>query len=62
MLRLLISHDRYFIERVGVNRVLVAEEGRLRAVESVDVYEVEVSAAYGGTSHMLERPRSSTGL
>jgi ATP-binding cassette subfamily F protein 3 len=38
----LVSHDRYFIERIGVNRVEVLEEGRLRPVESVEEYEREL--------------------
>jgi ATPase subunit of ABC transporter with duplicated ATPase domains len=44
---LLVSHDRYFVERVGVNRVDVLEHGMLRAVESVDEYERELVAGAG---------------
>ncbi|MEJ7655315.1 MAG: ABC-F family ATP-binding cassette domain-containing protein, partial [Chloroflexia bacterium] len=36
---LLVSHDRYFIERVGVNRFEVMEDGVLRPVESMHQYE-----------------------
>jgi ATP-binding cassette subfamily F protein 3 len=39
---LLVSHDRYFIERIGVNRVEVLEDGTLRAVDSVEAYEDEL--------------------
>ncbi len=35
---LVVSHDRYFLERVGVNSVLVMEEGTLRKVDSVEEY------------------------
>jgi ATP-binding cassette subfamily F protein 3 len=38
---LLISHDRSFIEQVGVDRVLIMEGGRLREVESVETYETD---------------------
>jgi len=41
---LLISHDRYFIERVGIARVEVLSDGRLHAVESVEEYEAEIAA------------------
>jgi ATP-binding cassette subfamily F protein 3 len=40
---LLISHDRFFIERVAVNRVLIMDEGRVREVESIAAYEEEVA-------------------
>jgi ATP-binding cassette, subfamily F, member 3 len=36
---LLVSHDRTFIERVGINRVEVLEGGRLQSMESVEAYE-----------------------
>jgi ATPase subunit of ABC transporter with duplicated ATPase domains len=39
---LLVSHDRYFIERIGLNRFEVMEAGRLRGVESLEEYEEEV--------------------
>lgn len=39
---LLVSHDRYFIDRVGVNKVLVMEQGLVRQVESMEAYESEV--------------------
>jgi ATP-binding cassette, subfamily F, member 3 len=40
---LLVSHDRHFIEHVGVNRVLILEAGQLREVESVAAYEAEMA-------------------
>jgi len=40
---LLVSHDRYFIERVGVTRVMVLHDGALHEVESVEAYESELS-------------------
>jgi len=39
---LLISHDRYFIERIGVTRILVMQNGRLHVVESLAAYEAEL--------------------
>jgi ATP-binding cassette, subfamily F, member 3 len=36
---LVVSHDRYFIERIGVTRVEVMEGGKLLAVDSVEAYE-----------------------
>lgn len=36
---LVVSHDRYFLERIGVNRVEVMEGGRLHPTESVEAYE-----------------------
>jgi ATPase subunit of ABC transporter with duplicated ATPase domains len=42
---MLVSHDRYFIERIGINRVEVLEKGRLRAVEGVEAYERELVRA-----------------
>jgi ATP-binding cassette subfamily F protein 3 len=39
---LLVSHDRYFIDRVGINRFEVMDAGRLRAVESIEAYEREM--------------------
>ena len=39
---LLVSHDRYFIERIGVNRVEVLDSGRLRNVATVEEYEREL--------------------
>jgi ATPase subunit of ABC transporter with duplicated ATPase domains len=41
---MVVSHDRYFLERIGVNRVAVLEDGGLREVDSVDAYEQEVAA------------------
>ncbi len=41
---LLISHDRYFVERVGITRVEVLADGRLHAVEGVEEYEAEIAA------------------
>jgi len=40
---LLISHDRYFVERVGITRVEVLADGRLHAVEEVEDYEAEIA-------------------
>jgi len=40
---LVISHDRYFLERIGVNRVEVLEGGVLRTVESIEEYERELA-------------------
>ncbi len=39
---LVVSHDRYFLDRIRVNRVEVMENGRLRPVEGVEQYEEEV--------------------
>lgn len=39
---LLISHDRSFLERVGVNRIDVLGGGRLRAEESIEAYEARL--------------------
>ncbi|GAC1508299.1 MAG: ABC-F family ATP-binding cassette domain-containing protein [Chloroflexota bacterium] len=36
---LLISHDRYFVERAGITRVEVMQEGTLSSADSVDEYE-----------------------
>jgi ATPase subunit of ABC transporter with duplicated ATPase domains len=36
---LVVSHDRYFIERIGVTRVEVMEAGRLHAVDSVEAFQ-----------------------
>ncbi len=36
---LVVSHDRYFLERIGVTRVEILEGGRLHAAESVETYE-----------------------
>jgi len=40
---LLISHDRYFVERVGITRVEVLVDGRLHMVERVEEYEAEIA-------------------
>lgn len=42
---LLVSHDRYFLDRIGVNRVEAMDWGRLRAVESLAEYEQELTGA-----------------
>jgi ATPase subunit of ABC transporter with duplicated ATPase domains len=39
---LVVSHDRYFLERIGVTRVEVLEDGVLRSAISVEEYEEEV--------------------
>jgi ATP-binding cassette subfamily F protein 3 len=39
---LIVSHDRYFLERIGINRVEVLEGGRLRELESLEEYEAEL--------------------
>ena len=36
---LLISHDRAFVEAVGITRIEVLQEGKLIAVQSIDAYE-----------------------
>jgi len=41
---LLISHDRYFVERVGITRVEVLADGRLHTVEGMEEYEAEIAA------------------
>jgi ATP-binding cassette subfamily F protein 3 len=41
---LVVSHDRYFLDRIGINRVETLEAGRLRPVESVEAYEREALA------------------
>lgn len=40
---LIVSHDRYFMERIAINRVEVLEDGRLRTVDSVEKYEEELA-------------------
>jgi ATPase subunit of ABC transporter with duplicated ATPase domains len=40
---LVVSHDRYFIERIGVTRVEVMEGGKLHAVDSVEAYERHIA-------------------
>ncbi|MBV9282764.1 MAG: ABC-F family ATP-binding cassette domain-containing protein [Chloroflexi bacterium] len=39
---LVVSHDRYFLERIGITRVEVMEAGRLRPLDTVEQYEEEV--------------------
>lgn len=39
---LLVSHDRYFVERLGINRFEVLEDGRLHGVETLEEYEDEI--------------------
>jgi ATPase subunit of ABC transporter with duplicated ATPase domains len=46
---LVVSHDRYFLERVGVTRVEIMEEGRLRSVQTVDEYESQIRDDGNGT-------------
>jgi ATPase subunit of ABC transporter with duplicated ATPase domains len=41
---LVVSHDRYFLERVGINRVLVMDAGVLREVDGVEEYEEGLEA------------------
>jgi ATP-binding cassette, subfamily F, member 3 len=43
---LVISHDRYFIERIGVSRAEVLDGGKLRPLESVAAYEAEMGTAW----------------
>ena len=38
------SHDRHFLDAIGVTEVLLLEEGRLRALDSLDAYAVEARA------------------
>ena len=40
---LVVSHDRYFLERIGVTRVEVMEAGRLHAADSVEAYERQIA-------------------
>jgi ATP-binding cassette subfamily F protein 3 len=40
---LIVSHDRYFLERIGINHIEVLDSGKLREVESLDDYESELS-------------------
>jgi ATPase subunit of ABC transporter with duplicated ATPase domains len=41
---LVVSHDRYFLDRIGINRVVVLADGRLHEADSVEAYEREVAA------------------
>lgn len=41
---LVVSHDRYFLERIGITRSEVMEEGTLHPVETLDAYESEITA------------------
>ena len=43
---LLVSHDRYFIERIGISRFEVMVGGKLRPVDSLEEYEEEVSLSH----------------
>ena len=36
---LVVSHDRYFLERIGINRIEVLADGLLHAVDTLDAYE-----------------------
>lgn len=45
---LVVSHDRYFLERIGVTRVEVMQDGALHAVDSLDAYEREVASLQSG--------------
>lgn len=40
---LVVSHDRAFLHRIGINRVLVVAEGTVRELESVEEYERQVA-------------------
>jgi ATP-binding cassette subfamily F protein 3 len=42
---LVVSHDRYFLDRIGVNRAVVLESGRLREVNGIEDYEREIWTA-----------------
>lgn len=35
-----VSHDRYFLNRIGINRIVVMDEGQIRDVGSMEEYEV----------------------
>ncbi|HEX6510085.1 MAG TPA: ABC-F family ATP-binding cassette domain-containing protein [Chloroflexota bacterium] len=39
---LVVTHDRYFLERIGVTRIEVMDGGVLRSAESVERYEQEI--------------------
>jgi ATPase subunit of ABC transporter with duplicated ATPase domains len=39
---LVVSHDRYFLERIGVTRVEVMDAGTLHPVDSLDAYEGQI--------------------
>lgn len=40
---LVVSHDRYFLERIGINRLEVLSEGKLRLFASLEEYERELT-------------------
>lgn len=42
---LVVSHDRYFLEQIGVNRVLLLESGNVREISSVEQYECDLLTA-----------------
>jgi ATP-binding cassette subfamily F protein 3 len=41
---LVVSHDRYFLDSIDINRVEAVESGQLRALESVEQYEAGLAA------------------
>jgi ATP-binding cassette subfamily F protein 3 len=45
---LVVSHDRYFIERIGITRFEGLAGGALHPVEGLEAYEEEITAAASG--------------
>ena len=42
---LVVSHDRYFLENIGINRVEAMTDGHLRPIVSLELYEEEIAEA-----------------
>jgi ATPase subunit of ABC transporter with duplicated ATPase domains len=40
---LVVSHDRYFLDRIGVTRVEVMAGGVLHAVDGIEAYERNIA-------------------
>jgi ATPase subunit of ABC transporter with duplicated ATPase domains len=38
-----ISHDRYFLRAIGINKIFLLDDGKLRELDDLDDYEAEVS-------------------
>ncbi len=53
------SHDRYFLSQIGVNGVMLLDEGRLRRLASLEEYEEMVGKAVVKTSPPARRPEGT---
>lgn len=42
---LVVSHDRYFLERIGITGVMIMDGGRIRRTESMAMYEEQLAVA-----------------